>query len=220
MTAFVSVLTAYWRAPDAAALLARFTAPDSAGDWRPEDVLTVPVFLAHVLDANPERAAPLVESLRGGDAVKVEVTAQALNYCNLPDRARLMERLVGAAAAAAMDPAGADFLALAPSHPVHVDMLWMAFFATGTPAYLDLIVSLLDGWLPETRLQDMVGRAAVEPAVQAPALAGLLAKAAYLTLSAHGRDCPPVAEALTRRAAAADGLSAALAARILAALQS
>lgn len=219
MTSLDLAIAAYWRAPDAEALLESFAAADT-GDWRPETVLTVPVFLAHLLDARPELGGGLVARVRGGDPVKVEVVAQALNYCNLAERARLMERLVGEAAAAAMDPAGADFTALVPTHPVHVDMLWASFFATGVTGYLDQVVALLEGWLPDSQLQSLLTRARDEDEARPRAMAGLLAKAALATLAAHGGDCPPVVEVLSRRAALADGLGAAMAARLLAGLQS
>jgi len=219
MNALEQVIATYWRQPDAGAAFAAFVGSPAGDQWRPETVLSVPVFLAHVLDACPQGAAGLVEQVRGGDKVKVEMVAQALNYSHLPDRARLMESLVGERAAASMEADGADFKALVPSHPVHVDMLWMSFFATAQDDYLDRVAGLLEGWLPEPRLQDLVGRAAAEPMVQAQAMAGLLAKAAEMTLAAHLRDCPPVAAALSRRAQAQDGLAAAMAARLLARLQ-
>ncbi|MGE4279782.1 MAG: hypothetical protein AB7G62_09370 [Magnetospirillum sp.] len=214
------VIVAYWCQPDGAMAVESFLRAPAGEQWRPETVLSVPVFLAHVLDANPPCAVTLVEHLRGGDPVKVEMVAQALNYCHLPDRARLMESLVGESAAASMEDAGADFVALVPSHPVHVDMLWMCFFATADSAYLDRVVQLLDGWLPENRLQDLVGRAAQEPAVQQQAMAGLLAKAAEVTIAAHVQQCEPIQAALTRKAQAQDGLAAAMAARLLARFQS
>lgn len=220
MNGFDRAMVAYWRSPDAAAVLAAFVDAPGGGEWRPESVLTAPVFLAHVLDANPDQAPRLVEQVRGGDPVKVEVAAQALNYCNLPDRARLMERLVGEATAAAMDPGGADFASFRPSHPLHVEMMWASFFATGQDLYLDALARLLDGWLPETQLHDLVGRAKTQEDVREQAMAGLLAQAAMATLSAQLPQCPPAAQALARRAAAQDGLSSALAARLLARIQS
>lgn len=219
MNVFDQAVTTYWRSPDGQALVSLFLSPQVGDDWRAEHVLTVPVFLAHVLDSNPEVAAILVDGVRGGDAVKVEMVAQALNYSHIPIRARLMEKLVGEAAAASMDEDGADFATFTPTHPVHVDMLWVSFFATGADFYLDRIAALLDGWLAESQLQALLVRAAAEPSTQALALAGLLARAAQVTLGAHGRDCPPVHAALSRRAAAMDGLGAALAARILAGFQ-
>jgi hypothetical protein len=220
MSVFEVAMTGYWRSPDAQAMVALFVSPQVGGDWRAENVLTVPVFLAHVLDADPEVAVFLVDAVRGGDAVKVEMVAQALNYSHISARARLMEKLVGEAAAASMDGNGADFAAFTPTHPVHVDMLWASFFATGSDLYLDRITALLDGWLAETPLQVLLARAAAEPEVQAQALAAVLAKAAQMTLVTHGRDCPSVRAALARRAAAMDGLGAALAARIGAGFQS
>lgn len=213
------VIAVYWRQPDAEAAVDAFVRSPAGERWRPETVLSVPVFLAHVLDANPHAAAGLVDEIRGGDTVKVEMVAQALNYSHLPDRVRLMERLVGERAAADMEAEGAEFQTLVPSHPVHVDMLWMSYFATADVVYLDRIVGLLAGWLPEPRLQDLVGRAAAEPMVREQAMAGLLAKAAEVTLAAHFHDCPPVAAALTRQAQTQDGLAAAMSARLLARLQ-
>ncbi|KAF0220423.1 MAG: hypothetical protein FD176_3325 [Rhodospirillaceae bacterium] len=218
MNALDHAIVAYWRHPDPRGVLDVFVGQPLAEDWRAENVLTVPVFLAHLLEADPSLGAILVEGVRGGDPVKVEITAQALNYSHIPARTHLMEKLVGEAAAASMDADGADFAALCPTHPVHVDMLWVSFFATGVTAYLDRITGLLDGWLPENRLQDLLSRAATQPDIQAPALAGLLAKAAQVTLTAHGQECPPVRAALERRAASMDGLGAALAARIAAIL--
>lgn len=218
MNALDHAIVTYWHRPDPRGLLDVFIGQPLADDWRAENVLTVPVFLSHLLDADPSLGAVLVEGVRGGDPVKVEITAQALNYSHIPERARLMEKLVGEAAAASMDMAGADFASLQPTHPVHVDMLWVSFFATADSTYLDRITILLDGWLPESRLQDLLARAASQPDIQAQALAGLLAKAAQVTLTAHGQGCPPVRDALERRAATLDGLSAALAARIAAVL--
>lgn len=219
MNALEQAIAAYWRQPEGERAVDAFVRSPAGEQWRPETVLSVPVFLAHVLDAHPHAAIGLVDQIRGGDQVKVEMVAQALNYSHLPDRARLMERLVGERAAAGMEAQGADFKALVPSHPVHVDMLWMSFFATADADYLDRIVGLLAGWLPEPRLRDLVGRAAAEPVVREQAMAGLLAKAAEVTLAAHIHDCPPVAAALTRHAQAQDGLAAAMAARLLARLQ-
>lgn len=219
MNSLEQVIAAYWRQPEGDAVFDAFVRSPAGEQWRPETVLSVPVFLAHVLDAHPHAAAGLVDRIRGGDPVKVEMVAQALNYSHLSDRARLMERLVGERAAASMEAQGADFKALVPSHPVHVDMLWMSFFATGETDYLDRIVGLLAGWLPEPRLRDLVGRATAEPVVQEQAMAGLLAKAAEVTLAAHFHDCPPVVAALTRQAQTQDGLAAAMSARLLARLQ-
>lgn len=213
------VIADYWCQPDGAVAVESFLRAPSGEQWRPERVLSVPVFLAHVLDAHPAQGASLVERVRGADPVKVEMVAQALNYCHLPDRVRLMESLVGESAAASMEDQGADFAALVPTHPVHVDMLWMCFFATADDLYVDRVVGLLDGWLPETRLGDVVGRAASEPLVQDQAMAGLLAKAAEVTLGTHVHHCPPVRAALTRKAQAQDGLAAAMAARLLARIQ-
>ena len=175
MNVFDQAVTGYWRSPDAQALVALFLSPHVGGDWRAEHVLTVPVFLAHVLDANPEAAAVLVDGVRGGDAVKVEMVAQALNYSHIPVRARLMEKLVGEAAAASMDEDGADFAAFTPTHPVHVDMLWVSFFATGADFYLDRITALLDGWLAESRLQTLLARAAAMDGLGAALAARILA---------------------------------------------
>ncbi|OJX79248.1 hypothetical protein [Magnetospirillum sp. 64-120] len=218
MTELEQIIAAYWRQPDGAAALDAFVRSPGGEQWRPETVLSVPVFLAHVLDAHEQLAAGLVGAVKGGDPVKVEMVAQALNYSHLRQRVRLMESLVGEQAAASMEDGGADFKALTPSHPVHVDMLWMSFFATAEAEYLDRVVALLAGWLPDPQLQALVGRAASEAAVQQQAMAGLLAKAAQMTLEMQAADCPPVQEALSRRAQARDGLAAAMAARLLAQL--
>ncbi|MBI2239928.1 MAG: hypothetical protein HYU59_03885 [Magnetospirillum gryphiswaldense] len=195
MTEFEQIIAAYWRRPDGAAALDAFVRSPGGEQWRPETVLSVPVFLAHVLDAHEQRAAGLVGAGKGGDPVKVAVVAQALNYSHLRQRV------------------------LTPSHPVHVDMLWMSFFATAETEYLDRVVALLAGWLPDPQLQSLVGRAASDAAVQQQAMAGLLAKAAQVTLEMQAADCPPVQEALSRRAQAQDGLAAAMAARLLAQLK-
>lgn len=219
MERFYQALRGYWRSPDARGFVDLFVSDQTGGDWRAEDVLTVPVFLAHVIDAEPWVGPALVEALRDGGAVKVEMLAQALNYSHTSQRPQLMERLVGEAAAVAMEAEGADFTTFVPSHPVHVEMLWASFFATGNALYLDRITHLLAGWLPEAPLQALLERAASEPAIQQQALDGLLARAAELTLTAQARTASqPVQDALNRKAVAQDGLAAALAARILAGL--
>lgn len=210
------VVMGYFRAPDPAGLVAQFTAAPVTDAWRAQTVLTLPVFLALVVDNASEVAPRLVEAVRGGDAVKVEIVAQALNYSHHPDRRRLMESLVGEAAAGAMDAGGADFKDFTPTHPVHVDMLWAAFFATGDADYVAGIARLLDGWMPEAQLQTLLAVAAREEEAARRAMAGVLAGAAQWSLAANARDYAEVRTALAAAAARRDGLGAALAAKILA----
>lgn len=211
-----AVVMGYFRAPDADGLVARFAAEPVTESWRAQTVLTLPVFLALVVDGAPRAAAALVEAVRGGDPVKVEVVAQALNYSHHPERRRLMETLVGEAAAGSMDAAGADFKEFTPTHPIHVDMLWAAFFATGDRAYVDRIAGLLDGWMPEAQLQPLLAVAARDEAAARRAMAGVLAEAAQWSLTANAREFVEVRTALAVHAARRDGLGAALAAKILA----
>lgn len=211
-----AAVVGYFRAPDPAGLVARFAAEPVTDDWRAQTVLTLPVFLALVIDAAPQVAAALVDAVRGGDPVKVEMVAQALNYSHHADRRRLMETLVGEAAAGSMDAAGADFKDLAPTHPVHVDMLWAAFFATGDAAYVERVARLLDGWMPEAQLQPLLAVAARDEAAARRAMAGVLAQAAQWSLAANAREFVEVRTALATAAARRDGLGAALAAKVLA----
>ncbi|HLO75147.1 MAG TPA: hypothetical protein VK196_01665 [Magnetospirillum sp.] len=213
-----AAVTGYFRAPDPARLVECFGAAPVTDNWRAQTVLTLPVFLALMIDNAPTAAALLVDAVRGGDAVKIEVVAQALNYSHHPDRRKLMERLVGEAAAGSMDPAGADFKTFTPTHPVHVDMLWAAFFATGEPVYVARIAGLLDGWMPESQLQPLLAVAARDEDSARRAMAGVLADAAQWSLAANARDLIEVRTALAAHAARRDGLGAALAAKILAGL--
>lgn len=214
-SAFERAVTGYFRAPDAGRLVSLFAAEPVTERWRAETVLTLPVFLALMIDGAPEAARPLVDAARG-EPVKVEVVAQALNYSNLPDRRRLMETLVGESAAASMDESGADFKALEPTHPVHVDMLWAAFFASGDADYVDRIVHLLAGWLPEPQLEGLLGVAARDEAAARAAMAGVLANAAELSLAVNLRDVPAIKAALASFAERRQGMGSARAARILA----
>ncbi|MCR6630732.1 MAG: hypothetical protein NVV74_12170 [Magnetospirillum sp.] len=206
----------YFRAPDPAALVALFAAAPVTEHWRAQTVLTLPVFLALMVDGTPDAAPDLVAAVKGGDAVKVEVVAQALNYSHHSQRRRLMESLVGEVAAASMDVAGADFKAFVPTHPVHVDMLWAAFFATGDGAYVARIASLLAGWMPEAQLQALLPVAARDEATAQRAMAGVLAEAAQWSLAANAREYVEVRDALGAYAASRDGLGPAMAAKILA----
>lgn len=206
----------YWRAPDAAEVIRLFAVEPVDGRWRAETVLTLPVFLAHVVDADPVAGPALVEAVRGGDPVKIEVAAQALNYSHRADRQRLMDRLVGEHAAAGMDLGGADFLDFQPTHPVHVDMLWASFFATGAAAYVERIAGLLAGWMAEAELQALLAVAAKDESVRERALGGVLANAALWSLTVNARDIPEVRAALETYAGRADGLGSAMAARIIA----
>lgn len=210
----------YWRAPEPTDLIGLFVAAPVDAQWRAETVLTLPVFLAHVIDRAPAAGEALVEAVRGGDPVKVEVVAQALNYSHHANRQRLMERLVGEHAAAGMDLDGADFLEFVPTHPVHVDMLWASFFATGEPAYVERIARLLSGWMLEPELQALLAVAAKDESVRERALGGVLANAALWSLTVNARDIPEVRTALEAYAARADGLGSAMAARIIAGLSS
>lgn len=214
--AFETAVMGFWRHPDASAIIEMFAAEPVTGQWRAETVLTLPVFLAQVLDRSPETAARLVEAVRGGDAVKVEVVAQALNYSHHPERVRLMERLVGDRAAAAMDLDGADFTDFHPTHPVHVDMLWASFFATGQPIFVERIAALLEGWMLEPELQALLAVAGEDESVRERALGGVLANAALWSLTVNARDIAEIRASLQVFAARADGLAAAMTARILA----
>jgi hypothetical protein len=217
MQALQQAILLYRNNSDAAAFVDYFIKLDAADQWRPELVLTVPVFLSFLMDQAPDQAEVLAQGVRGGDPVKVEIVAQAVNYCRLPRRFRLMECLAGEATAAAMDAQGADFKAFAPSHPVHVDMLWACWAATGDGDYLNRIVDLLAGWLPDKHLQTLLPKAAENEEIGKTALAGLLAKAAQVTLSARAID-DDVRKVLCDRAARCDGPASALAARIAASL--
>lgn len=215
-SAFEAAVMDYWRRPDAAAIIGLFAAEPVTDQWRAETVLTLPVFLAQVLDRAPEAGTLLVDAVRGGDPVKIEVVAQALNYSHLADRVRLMERLVGESAAAGMDLDGADFTDFRPTHPVHVDMLWASFFATGDAVFVERIARLLDGWMLEPELQALLAVAAKDESVRERALGGVLANAALWSLTVNARDIPEIRAALQGFAGRADGLGAAMAARILA----
>ncbi|CAA7614195.1 hypothetical protein [Magnetospirillum sp. UT-4] len=216
-SAFEAAVLAYRRSRDPLAVVSLFAAePVVPGRWRAETVLTLPVFLALVMDGAPAAAAALVDAVRGGDAVKVEVAAQALNYSHHPQRQRLMERLAGAAAAGGMDRDGADFAAFAPTHPVHVDMLWMAFLATGDTRYVERVAGLLAGWMPEPELQALLAVAGRDDSVREKAMAGVLANAALVGLTVNARDMDDVRSALEGFAARSEGLAAALASRVLA----
>lgn len=214
--AFEAAVMAYFRKPDAAGIIALFAAEKVTERWRAQTVLTLPVFLALVMESQADAAAMLVDAVRGGDPVKVEMVAQALNYSHRADRRRQMERLVGEHAAAAMDAGGAAFKEFLPTHPVHVDMLWAAFFATGDCEYVTRIAGLLAGWMPEAQLQPLLAVAAGDEAVAQRAMAGVLAGSAEASLAVNARDLPEVRAALATYAARQDGLASALAARILA----
>lgn len=214
--AFEMAVRHYFRTPDAIAMVGRFAAEPVGDHWRAQTVLTLPVFLALMLDGAPQAGEPLVEAVRGGDPVKIEVVAQALNYSHHAGRRRLMERLVGEHAAASMDAGGADFKDLQPTHPVHVEMLWAAFFATGDVDYIGRVAGLLAGWLPDVRLQQLLAVAATDETAAQAAMAGVLATSAQASLSALVREIPEVRDTLAIRAERQDGLVSALAARILA----
>lgn len=214
--AFEIAMRRYFRAPDAAAMVALFAAEPVGEHWRAQTVLTLPVFLALMLDGAPESAAALVAAIKGDDPVKVEVVAQALNYSHHPLRRRLMESLVGEHAAASMDAGGADFKDLRPTHPVHVDMLWAAFFATGDTAHVGRIARLLAGWLPEPKLHELLAVAATDAGAAEQAMAGVLASAAQISLAAQVREVAEARAVLAAYADSRDGLGSALAAKILA----
>lgn len=216
INAFEAAVMGYFLAPDPAAVVALFAAEPVTERWRAQTVLTLPVFLALVMDNAPETAELLVNAIRGGDPVKVEVAAQALNYSHHAERRRLMELLVDAQTAAGMDAAGADFKAFLPTHPVHVDMLWAAFFATGDGDYVTRIAELLNGWMPERQLQGLLEVAARDEEVGKRAMAGVLASAAEWSLAANAQDVAEVRAVLTAYADRQDGLGSAMAARILA----
>ncbi|OAN48716.1 hypothetical protein [Magnetospirillum moscoviense] len=211
-----AAIVGYFRAPDPLHLIALFAAEPVTSRWRAQTVLTLPVFLSHLMDQAPEAADQLIDAVKGGDPVKVEVVAQAINYSHHPRRHLLMERLAGEAAAGSMDLAGADFTLLAPTHPVHVDMLWAAFFATGQTGYVERIAGLLAGWMLQPELQALLAVAGRDPSVQERALAGILADSALWSLTVNGRDVPEVRQVLEGIAARQDGLTGAMAARILA----
>jgi hypothetical protein len=217
-SALEKAVMGYFRRPDAGRLVELFTAAPVTERWRAQTVLTLPVFLALMLDRSPETAPRLVAATKGGDPVKVEVVAQALNYSHLKDRRRLMESLVGESAAAAMEDAGADFLAFQPTHPVHVDMLWAAFFASGEVAYVDRISSLLSGWMPQSQLDQLLAVAARDEPSAKRAMAGVLAGAAQWSLTANGAEFTEVRDAVAVYAARCNGLASAMAAKILAEL--
>lgn len=214
--AFELAVRRYFRNPDAQAMIARFAAEPVGEHWRAQTVLTLPVFLALLLDRSPEAGSALVAAVRGGDAVKVEVVAQALNYSHHAQRRRLMENLVGEHAAASMDAGGADFRDFRPTHPVHVEMLWAAFFATGDDGYVSRIAGLMSGWLPEAKLHELLAVAADDEEAARAAMAGVLATSAQLSLTALAREFPEVRAALSAHADLRDGLASAMAARILA----
>jgi hypothetical protein len=216
VSAFEAEVMGYFRKPDWNRIVTLFAAENVDEHWRAQTVLTLPVFLALMLDNAPEAASALVEAVRAGDPVKIEVVAQALNYSNHADRRRLMERVVGESAAAAMDEAGADFKLLVPSHPVHVDMLWAAFFATGDADYLTRIAELLAGWMPEAQLKPLLAVAAKDQDAASKAMPAVVAEAALLSLAANVRDVEEVRDALIAHALKQDGLGSALAARIVA----
>lgn len=216
LSALEAEVMGYFRRPDWNRIVALFAAETVDQHWRPQTVLTLPVFLALMMDGVPASAAGLVEAIRSGDPVKVEVVAQALNYSHHPDRRRLMERLVGESAAASMDEAGAAFKLLVPSHPVHVDMLWAAFFATGDAEYLARIAELLAGWMPEAQLKPLLAVAGKDEAAAQKAMPAVLAEAALLSLAANVRDIEEVRDALVAHALKQDGIGSALAARIVA----
>lgn len=214
--AFELAIRGYFRVPDALSMIEAFAAEPVDDHWRAQTVLTLPVFFALVLDGAPKAGASLVTAVKGGDPVKVEVVAQALNYSHHPQRRRLMESLVGEHAAASMDSGGADFKDFKPTHPVHVDMLWAAFFATGDGDYVSGIARLLAGWMPESRLQEVLAVAAGDEMAAQQAMAGVLATAAQGSLSIQAREIAEVRVALSAYADARDGLGSALAAKILA----
>lgn len=213
-----TAIATYFRAPAPHRLVALFAAQAVDERWRAETVLTLPVFFAHLIDQAPAAADALVEAVKGGDPVKVEVVAQALNYSHVENRRILMERLAGEAAAGAMDQDGADFTEFQPTHPVHVDMLWASFFATGQATYVERIAGLLAGWLPAPELQALLAVAGRDASVREKALAGVLADAALWSLTVNARDMAEVNQALAAFAAKACGLASAMAARILAGL--
>ncbi|GEM_PF-2337106 len=215
-----TAVMSYFRNQDPGRMIDLFIAEQVTARWRAETVLTLPVFLAHLLDQAPGQGGRLVDAVRAGDPVKIEVVAQALNYSHHPDRHRLMERLAGEAAAGGMDLAGADFLAFPLTHPVHVDMLWMSYFATGDSAYVRRIAGLLAGWLHQPELRTLLSVAGRDPSVRDKALAGILADTALRSLTVNARDLPEVHHALGAFADSLNGLAAALAARILAGLKS
>lgn len=218
--ALETAVMGYFRAPDPLAMVDLFAAAPVGEHWRAQTVLTLPVFLALMVDATPEAAPALVRAVKGGDPVKVEVVAQTLNYSHHRERCRLMESLVGEAAAAAMDDFGADFKTFVPTHPIHVDMLWAAFFATGDGAYVTRIAGLLAGWLPEAQLQALLPVAARDEVSAQRAMAGVLAGTAQLSLAANAAEFAEVRAALAAYADSRDGLGSALAAKVLAGLDS
>lgn len=207
----------YYHARDARRAIEAFAVEPVDAAWNAQTVLTVPVFLALVMDRHPDMAATLVATVRDGDPVKIEIAAQALNYCHHPRRQTLMDALVGESAAARMDAQGADFKAFQASHPVHVDMLWAAFLATGDADYVIAVAHLLGGWLPEPQLQPLLAKAAGDEGVARIAMAAVLAKAAMALLGAELRAIPEIRDILIRYAATNDGLGSALASRLLAA---
>lgn len=220
ITGFDASLRGYFRAPDPMSAVESFarrpiSGPQSGG-WDTTTVLVMPVFWTMVFDRSPDAAHVLVDAVRGGNTLKIEVVAQALNYSRHPDRQRLMERLVGEHAAGTMEADGVDWAEFVPSHPVHVDMFWAAFHATGDAVWIERLARLLSGWRPHGALAGLLVRAKAEPAIQAETLAAVLAMHAFVSLSREIRDMPEVRAPLADFANRLDGAASAVAARIIA----
>lgn len=186
----------YFRNPTPKIMVDRLATLPSADFRTPQLPYLFAAFFCHLIDASPDTADLMVDRAVNGGLELKAVVVQSLVFSHHPRRIELINRLGGSAVTKDLSTTGTDFRTIRITHPTHLDMLWVSFFATGDGVYVERIAETLNRFETEERLRELAARAKNDPSVNAPLLDGLIGRAAAWSLSANGRKIPEVRTAL------------------------
>lgn len=219
----------YYRNPDSKAVIDDLVATNAILQEKGNLPFSIGSFFSHLINADPKVAIALVDKARNaGDGVKKTV-AVALVYSNHPKRMDLAQSLIGkesidkvpgigqipSTGLGQIPSTGLNFKALIVQHPIHLDMLWSSFFATGDGIYIERIAGVLGDFISVEELRQLGATAEKDPKAKEKMWKGVIAQAAAWSLGANARAYPEVKVALAAYAANNQGLAPQMAGAIL-----
>ena len=209
-------MQSYFRHPDAKSIVDKFFALPPSEVSRRERSLIVATFFSQLINKDPTIGDLLVERSRDANSAFKPTVTMALNQSHHPRRTELIRDVGGDAALKGLLSSSFELRTFPIVHPIHLDMMWAGFFATGEGAYVERIAEKSEAYVSQDQIRVLGQTAKDDPQAKNLLLNAIIAQAAVWSLTSNAANYPEVRSALVNLVQHHQGKAAVMAAAILA----
>lgn len=213
---FGTHMQSYFRHPDAKAIVDEFFSLPPSEVAETDQFYITGAFFSQLINEDPAVADLLVEKAEGAGEPFKKIVVASLNLSHQPQRLELIHKIGGDDFLKWMGPSNGDLRDLTITHPIHLDMMWASFFATGDDVYIDRVAEMTEAFVTDDKFRELVAAANKDPHAYDPMLKAAIAKAAVWSLTSNATNYPEVRAALVNFVQHHQGMAAAMSAAVLA----